>query len=458
VKLYNTLTSKKEEFVAGPGPVKMYVCGITPYDKSHLGHAMSYIIFDALRRYLEYRGYQVRHVQNYTDIDDRIIARARQLGISPQELAEQLIADYAAEMAGLNILPAHVYPRATEEIPTMIEMISTLVDKGYAYVAEGDVYFRVSAKKDYGKLSGRSLEAMLGGTRCVVGREVEPGENKEHPADFALWKAAKPGEPSWPSPWGPGRPGWHIECSAMSVKYLGETLDIHGGGIDLIFPHHENEIAQSEAYTGREPFVRFWLHNGWLYLGEEKMSKSLGNIIPIAEALEEYGADGCRLFVLGSHYRSPLTYSEDGLEAGKRAAERLRLAARLPGAGEGPPLDPEAFRSRFIEAMEDDLNTAQALAALFDLAREINRGRDQGQPVEEAQAALRELAGVLGLTLAEEETGIAARPFIDLLVKVRDELRAAKLYELSDSIRARLAELGVALEDGAEGTRWRRRD
>jgi cysteinyl-tRNA synthetase len=244
----------------------------------------------------------------------------------------------------------------------------------------------------------------------------------------------------------------------MSTRYLGDTLDIHGGGIDLIFPHHENEIAQSEAYSGVEPFVRYWLHNGWLYLGEEKMSKSLGNIIPIAEALPKYGSDGCRLFVLGSHYRSPLTYSEDGLEASKRAAERLRLAVAPAPAGKDTPVDPQPFRQRFIDSMEDDMNAAQAVGALFDLAREINRGRDEGRPLEEAQATLRELAGVLGLTLAEEETGIAARPFIDLLVKVRDELRAAKLFELSDSIRARLAELGVALEDGAEGTRWRRRD
>ena len=457
MKLYNTLSGSKEDFAPAEGAVKMYVCGVTPYDSSHLGHAMSYIIFDVLRRYLEYRGYEVRHVQNYTDIDDRIIARANQLGIPTQELTERLIAEYASEMEALNVLPAHVYPRATEEIPNMIEMISTLMAKGYAYVADGDVYFRVSAKKDYGKLSGRSLEATEAAASCGVGREVEPGEGKEHPGDFALWKAAKPGEPTWPSPWGPGRPGWHIECSAMSVKYLGETLDIHGGGIDLVFPHHENEIAQSEAYTGHEPFVRFWLHNGWLCLGEEKMSKSLGNIITIAEGLEKYGADGCRLFVLGSHYRSPLTYSEEGLEAGKRAAERLRLAARLPGVGKGPGLDPEAFRSRFIEAMEDDLNTAQALAALFDLAREINRARDQERPVEEAQAVLRELAGVLGLTLLEEEAGLALRPFIDLLVELRDELREAKLYQLSDRVRGRLAELGVALEDTSEGTRWRRR-
>jgi len=452
VKLHNTLTGKKEEFVAGPGPIKMYVCGITPYDKSHLGHAMSYIIFDVVRRYLEYCGHEVRHVQNYTDIDDRIIARANHLGIPTKELAEQLIAEYASEMAGLHILPAHVYPRATEEIPTMIEIISRLVEKGFAYPADGDVYFRVTAKKDYGKLSHRSVDSMMAGAR------VEPGEQKEHPADFALWKGAKPGEPSWESPWGPGRPGWHIECTAMSTRYLGETLDIHGGGIDLIFPHHENEIAQTEAYTGIQPFVRYWLHNGWLYLGEEKMSKSLGNIIPIADALPKYGSDGCRLFVLSSHYRSPLTYSEDGLEAGKRAAERLRLAVAAAPPGTGTPIDPQPFRQRFIDSMEDDLNATQAVGALFDLAREINRGRDDGRPVEGAQATLRELAGVLGLTLAEEETGVTARPFIDLLVTIRDELRAAKLYELSDSVRTRLAELGIALEDGSEGTRWRRRD
>ena len=452
MKLHNTLTGKKEEFVAGPGPIKMYVCGITPYDKSHLGHAMSYIIFDVVRRYLEYCGHEVRHVQNYTDIDDRIIARANHLGIPTKELAEQLIAEYASEMAGLHILPAHVYPRATEEIPTMIEIISRLVEKGFAYPADGDVYFRVTAKKDYGKLSHRSVDSMMAGAR------VEPGEQKEHPADFALWKGAKPGEPSWESPWGPGRPGWHIECTAMSTRYLGETLDIHGGGIDLIFPHHENEIAQTEAYTGIQPFVRYWLHNGWLYLGEEKMSKSLGNIIPIADALPKYGSDGCRLFVLSSHYRSPLTYSEDGLEAGKRAAERLRLAVAAAPPGTGTPIDPQPFRQRFIDSMEDDLNATQAVGALFDLAREINRGRDDGRPVEGAQATLRELAGVLGLTLAEEETGVTARPFIDLLVTIRDELRAAKLYELSDSVRTRLAELGIALEDGSEGTRWRRRD
>ena len=286
---------------------------------------------------------------------------------------------------------------------------------------------------------------------------MEPGEAKEDPADFALWKGAKEGEPSWESPWGPGRPGWHIECSAMSYRYLGETLDIHGGGQDLIFPHHENEIAQSESYSGTQPFVRYWLHNGWLTFGEEKMSKSLGNIITIREGLEKYGADGLRLFVLTSHYRSPLSYSEEALESGKRAAERLRLAATLPG-GNGPPADVpvESYRERLVEAMDDDLNTPAALAALFDLARDVNRARDEGRRIEEPQETLRELAGVLGLTLQEPEAAMGAAPFIDLLVQLRNDLREAKQFEQADRARAGLAELGITLEDGPEGTRWRR--
>jgi len=354
-------------------------------------------------------------------------------------------------MRELNITPAHLFPRATQEIPTIIEMIEGLVEKGHAYQANGDVYFRVRSKSDYGKLSGRDVDSMRAGAR------VEPGERKEDPADFALWKGAKEGEPSWESPWGAGRPGWHIECSAMSFRYLGETLDIHGGGQDLIFPHHENEIAQSEAYTGTQPFVRYWLHNGWLTFGEEKMSKSLGNIITIREGLEKYGADGVRLFVLTSHYRSPLSYSEEALESGKRAAERLRLAATLPG-GNGPPADVpvEAYRERFVEAMDADLNTPEALAALFDLARDLNRARDERRAIEEPQATLHELAAVLGLTLREPETAMGAAPFIDLLVRLRNDLRAAKQFEQADRVRAGLGELGITLEDGPEGTRWRR--
>ena len=301
LKLYNTMSRRLEEFVPAGDEIKMYVCGVTPYDHAHLGHAMSYIIFDVLRRYLEFRGYNVKHVQNYTDIDDRIINRANSLGQPFDQLAAGYIDEYEREMRDLNIMPAHVFPRATQEIPTIIEMTQRLIQKGHAYRANGDVYFRVRSKSDYGKLSGRDVDALMAGAR------VEPGEQKEDPADFALWKGAKEGEPAWDSPWGPGRPGWHIECSAMSYRYLGATLDIHGGGQDLIFPHHENEIAQSEAYSGKQPFVRYWLHNGWLMFSEEKMSKSLGNIITIRQGLEKYGPDGLRLFVLTSHYRSPLS-------------------------------------------------------------------------------------------------------------------------------------------------------
>jgi len=450
MKLYNTMSRRLEEFTPAGDEVKIYVCGVTPYDRAHLGHAMSYIIFDIVRRYLEFHGFKVKHVQNYTDIDDRIISRANSLGQPFDQLAARYMEEFDEEIRELNITPAHVFPRATQEIATIIEMIEGLVAKGNAYRANGDVYFRVRSKDDYGKLSGRDVDSMRAGAR------VEPGESKEDPADFALWKGAKEGEPWWESPWGSGRPGWHIECSAMSYRYLGETLDIHGGGQDLIFPHHENEIAQSESYTGTQPFVRYWLHNGWLTFGEEKMSKSLGNIITIREGLDKYGADGLRLFVLTSHYRSPLSYSEEALESGKRAAERLRLAATLPG-GNGPPADVsvESYRQRFVEAMDDDLNTPAALAALFDLARDVNRARDEGRGIGEAQGTLRELAGVLGLTLQEPEAAMGAAPFIDLVVQLRNDLREAKQFEQADRVRAGLAELGITLEDGPKGTRWR---
>ena len=456
MRLHNTLSGRVEEFTPRDNRVLLYVCGITPYSGSHLGHAMSYIVFDVLRRYLESRGYEVKHVQNYTDIDDRLIARSDREGVPMNEIAERYIEEYAQEMAELNVEPAHVYPRATQEIPMIVEMIEGLIEKGFAYEGPArdsarDVYFRVEKKPDYGKLSKRSLDSMLAGAR------VEPLEGKENPMDFTLWKGAKPGEPSWPSPWGPGRPGWHIECSAMSLRHLGPQIDIHGGGLDLIFPHHENEIAQTEAFTGVAPFSRFWLHNGWLQLGEEKMSKSLGNIITIRAALDSYGADAIRIFVLGSGYRSPLTYSEEALAAAKSAAERLRNAATGEG-GEGEALDASSYRERFVAAMDDDLNTAQAGAALFDLAREINRARDAGRALAAAQATLRELAGVLGLTLkAPREEAMAAAPFIDLLIDLRNELRQAKQYALADRIRAGLAALGIVLEDGAGGTTWKSR-
>ncbi len=454
MKLHNTLSRRTEEFVPAGDEVKMYVCGPNLYAPCHVGHAMSYVVFDVLRRYLEYRGHKVRHVQNFTDIEDNIINRAQAQNVSIDELAEQHVDQFFRDMKPLNILPAHVYPRATREIPAIIEMVQRLIDKRHAYEANGDVYFRVQSKTDYGKLSARDLDSMLAGAR------IDPGESKEYPGDFALWKASKPGEPAWDSPWGKGRPGWHIECSAMSLKYLGHPIDIHGGGQDLIFPHHENEIAQSEGYSDdHKPFVRFWVHNGLMRLAEseEKMTRHLGNLIPIHEVVGRYGGDGLRMFVLSSHYRSPITFSEESLEAARRGAERLRIAVNTPGGRADPPADPVPLRERFLEAMDDDLNTAGALAALFDLAREINRARDEGRKVDEAQAALRELAGVLGLTLAEPMAAgrAGAGPFIDLLAELRNDLRAAKQYELSDRLRARLAEIGVILEDSPEGTRWR---
>ena len=467
MKLVNTLTRKEEEFVPLGDTVRMYVCGVTPYDENHVGHAMSYIVFDVVRRYLEYQGYRVRHVQNFTDIDDRIIARAARLGIDEAELAQRFIDRYFEDMQALNILPAHEYPRATQEIPEMIRLIEGLIEKGYAYPApagkgHGDVYYRVERKQDYGKLSRRNLDDMVAGAR------VEPGEGKENPLDFALWKGAKPGEPAWESPWGPGRPGWHIECSAMSLKYLGAQIDIHGGGEDLIFPHHENEIAQTEAFTGKAPFVRYWLHNAWVRMGEEKMSKSLGNFVPVREAVRRWGADALRLFVLTSHYRSPLNYSEEALDSAKRGVERLRTSlSGVPGApidGSADPtpagetLEASPFRERFMEAMDHDLNTPQAVAAIFDLAREINRARDDGLDAETARVVLREMAGILGLTLAEEEESMAAAPFIQLLSDLRQELRQAGRYDLADAIRGRLRELGVVLEDTPQGTVWKRRD
>jgi cysteinyl-tRNA synthetase len=465
LRLHNTLSGRVEEFQPQDDKnVLMYVCGITPYSESHLGHAMSYIIFDVLRRYLEYRGYSVRHVQNYTDIDDKLIARAEREGVPMGEVADRYIKEYERDIAVLNIQPAHVYPRATEEIPAIVEMIQGLIDKGFAYMgrprdglaggeeASSDVYFRVEKKADYGKLSKRSLESMLTGAR------IEPLEGKENPMDFTLWKAAKPGEPSWDSPWGAGRPGWHIECSAMSLKHLGPQIDLHGGGLDLAFPHHENEIAQTEALTGKAPFSRFWVHNGFVQMGSEKMSKSLGNMITMRGAIDTYGPDGVRVFVLSGGYRSPLTYSEEAMAAGKSGAERLRNALTVQDSGEGEQLDASSFRERFVAAMEEDFNTSQAIALLFNLAREINRHRDAGGAVGEAQTVMRELGDVLGLRLeAAAEDAMAAAPFIELLIETRRQLREAKQYALADQVRNGLGELGIVLEDGPGGTTWKQK-
>ncbi len=453
MKIYNTLSSREEEFQPQGDVVTMYVCGVTPYAECHLGHAMSYIVFDMVRRYLEYRGHKVKHVQNFTDIDDKIIKRAQELNVPATEVAEKFIAQYFADMDELNVQRAQLYPRATEEVPKIVEVIQGLVDKGYAYESKGDVYFRVTSDPDYGKLSHQSLDSLQAGARVEVGAE------KEHPLDFALWKAAKPGEPCWQSPWGKGRPGWHIECTAMSLRHLGETLDIHGGGEDLIFPHHENEIAQSESFTGTVPFVRFWMHNGLVQLEGEKMSKSLGVLVTIKDTLERFSPDAVRLFILSSHYRGPVSFSEDGLTAAEKGMERLRQAARAD-AGSAPDCQPETidtgvFRQRFIEAMDADFNSAQALAALFDLAREINRAVSQRAAVDGAQRMLLELGCVLGFTFEDRALRLGADPFVELLISVRADLRTQKQWQLADGIRCRLGELGVVLEDGPQGTTWK---
>jgi cysteinyl-tRNA synthetase len=466
MRIHNTLSAQKEDFKPQGETVKMYVCGVTPYSDSHIGHAMSYVLFDVIRRYLAYRNYKVKYVQNFTDIDDKLIKRANEAKTTVKELAEKFITAYFEDMDALNIKRADLYPRATEEVPKIIEVISGLVKKGHAYPVGGDVYFRVSSFPSYGKLSHRKQEDMIS----------EPGnENiKESPMDFALWKGAKPGEPQWDSPWGPGRPGWHIECTAMSIKYLGETIDIHGGGNDLVFPHHENEIAQSEAFTGKAPFARYWIHNGLLQLGNQKMSKSLGNLITIKDALAKHSPDAIRLFILSSHYRSPLTVTDDGWDAAEKGVERLRQAAQRKGGSGAPALDASAYRQRFIECMDEDFNTAQAIAAVFDLARDINRTAEEGKAISDAQAILMELCDILGLTFAKAEVQLDPAPYIALakeveisvddakpaayyierLMEKRFEARKTKTWALADTIRKSLAANGVTLEDTPQGTTW----
>jgi cysteinyl-tRNA synthetase len=454
MKIHNDLTGQKEDFTPLGETVTMYVCGVTPYDDSHFGHAMSYVFFDVIRRYIKHRGYKLKYVQNVTDIEDKIIARANQRGISTTELAEKYTAGYFADMDALNIQRPDIVPRATEEVPKIIEVIQGLEAKGYAYAAaDGSVYFRVTKDPDYGKLSHRTLDSMMAGAR------IEIGEQKEHPRDFALWKSAKPGEPAWDSPWGKGRPGWHIECTAMSLKYLGEQIDIHGGGQDLIFPHHENEIAQSEGFTGKKPFARYWLHNGFLQIGEEKMSKSLGNMLSIKAVLAKRSPDAVRVFILSSHYRSPLSFTWEGLEGAEKGAERLARAVNRPDNGTGEVLESTAYQEQFSAAMDDDFNTAKALGILFDLARDINAAADSGNRITAAQQVLKTLAGdVLGFrlpgTAAKAET-VEAAPFIELLIETRFNLRQAKQYQMADAIRNKLADLGILLEDKPAGTTWR---
>ncbi len=458
--VYNTLTRRKEPFqTLEPGRVKMYVCGPTVYDQAHVGHGMSSLVFDIIRRYLEYKGYRVEHVMNYTDVDDKVIVRANELGVDPLELANRYIVEYAEHLKALNILDARANPRVSEEVDGILEMVGALIERGYAYERSGDVYFRVSRDEDYGKLSGREVSEMRAGAR------LEVDERKEDAADFALWKSAKPGEPAWDSPWGRGRPGWHIECSAMSLNYLGEQIDIHGGGNDLIFPHHENEIAQTESLTGK-PFARYWIHNGMMQMAGEDMSKSTGNVFSLGSFLDAHEGDVLRILVLNSHYRSPLTFNSEVVSQASSALERLRSALRpASSAAAGVQEAEEELATKvqgalqgFEQAMEDDFNTPRALGNLFELARAINQARDAGASeasLVEGQTALKDLAGVLGLQLERRpRQELPADDFIDLLLEVRAQLRQAKQWELSDLIRDRLAEHGVILEDTKDGTTW----
>jgi len=461
LKVYNTLTRQKETFEPlEPGIVRMYVCGPTVYSDAHIGHAMSAIVFDIVRRYLEHKGYKVIHVMNFTDVDDKIINKARETGQDPFELANGYIDKFLEQMDALHVERPTVMPRVSGTIDEIIAMVQELIDKGYAYEVDGNVFFRVRRDEDYGKLSRRKLDETMRGDREKYAEEL-----KEDPLDFALWKAQKsPDEPAWESPWGLGRPGWHIECSAMVRKHLGPTIDIHGGGNDLIFPHHENEIAQSESCNDA-PLAKYWLHNGMVVLSGEKMSKSLGNLVTIDEFLADHDADVFRLLVLGSHYRKPLVYDDDVVEQAEKAYQRL-LGAFKPPIGdkvEGPEVDAlleaaDLARQRFEAAMDDDFNTAAALGHIFDLVKAINTARDAGiggEPFAQAQATLKELTDILGLRLQPKQAASSdAVPFVDLLVDVRSELRKARQWALADMIRDRLAELGVLLEDTREGTTW----
>ncbi|HET7674775.1 MAG TPA: cysteine--tRNA ligase [Gammaproteobacteria bacterium] len=458
MQIYNSLTRKKEEFrPLRPGKVRMYVCGLTVYDYMHMGHARMLVVFDTVARYLRARGYELTYVRNITDIDDKIIRRAAENGETVGELTQRMIEVTHADEAALGVLRPDMEPRATQAIDKMIAMIERLVASGYAYTADnGDVYYAVGRFADYGKLSGKKVDELRAGAR------VEVGEAKRDPVDFVLWKAAKPGEPSWPSPWGEGRPGWHIECSAMSTHALGNHFDIHGGGMDLQFPHHENEIAQSEAATG-EPFVNVWMHNGFVQVDEEKMSKSLGNFFTVRDVLKRYRAEDVRYFILASHYRSPLNYSDENLASAHAGLERLYTALRGLEVGAAPEASP--YRDRFFAAMDDDFNTPVAISVLFDLAREINRLRDEDMRAARGYAGLLvELGGVLGLLQDDPERylrGAAGGGLpdeeIERFIIARADARKQRNFAEADRIRDELAAAGVVLEDRPDGsTDWRR--
>ena len=460
LKIYNDLHREKEPFEPlEPGKVRMYVCGMTVYDYCHLGHARVVVVFDVVYRYLKARGYEVTYVRNITDIDDKIIQRANEQGIPFHELTRKFIDAMHEDFAALSVEPPTLEPRATEHLDEIIRMIQALIDKGHAYLAEnGDVYYDVRSFPGYGKLSGKSIDDLEAGAR------VEPGEGKHDPLDFALWKAAKPDEPAWDSPWGRGRPGWHIECSAMSTSALGDTFDIHGGGADLTFPHHENEIAQSEGATGH-PFVRYWMHNGFVRVKEEKMSKSLGNFFTIRDILREYRPEEVRYFILTSHYRSPLNYDEEHLLNARKALDRLYTALR--GLPDAEPGEADVYVEKFNAAMDDDFNTPEALAVLFELVREINRVRQADEQKAARMAAeLKRLGGILGILQEDPEQWLKGAPKgaaeglsdaeIEALIQKRLEARKNKEWAEADRIRDDLKSKGILLEDTPQGTTWRR--
>ena len=462
LKIYNSLTREKQTFEPiEPGKVRMYVCGMTVYDYCHVGHARVLVVFDVVYRYLQQLGYDVTYVRNITDIDDKIIRRAIENGEEYSALTERFIEAMHEDAKAIGVLQPDIEPKATENIDEILGMISTLERKSIAYGADnGDVYYSVKAFPEYGKLSHKKLEDLQAGSR------VEVDEAKQDPLDFVLWKAAKPDEPSWDSPWGKGRPGWHIECSAMSTRFLGNHFDIHGGGLDLQFPHHENEIAQSEGCTG-EHFVNYWMHNGFVRINEEKMSKSLGNFFTLREVLERYQGEEIRAFILSSHYRSPLNYSDEQLDNARQALTRLYTMLRgLETDGVEALVDSD-YEQRFMAAMNDDFNTAEALAAMFDLARDLNKTRETD--VEQASrlaALLRQLGGVLGLLQAEPEAylkggdgasaGGLSDAEINSMIEARQQARAEKNWAESDRIRGQLQDAGIILEDGPQGTTWRR--
>lgn len=473
IKVYNTLTKSKEEFIPREeGKASIYACGITPYDYAHIGNSRPAVFWDCVRRFLKYRGYRVKFIQNFTDVDDKIINRSKQSGKEPLALAEEFSKIYLDDLAKLGVMPADKYPKVSEHIPEIIEMVQVLVDKGYAYVLNGDVYYEVAKFKEYGKLSGRNLEEMQAGAR------VEVNESKKTPMDFALWKAAKPGEISWDSPWGPGRPGWHIECSAMSIKYLGAGFDMHGGGEDLVFPHHENEIAQSEAYLGGN-FAKYWLHNAFVTVSGERMGKSIGNFSTIRDVIGEFSPKVVRFWLIGTHYRNPIGFGEEELMAAARGLERLEnakfnwehLLKVEPVAGADASLDIvkkaiSRAKEEFIAGMEDDFNTPQALASIYDLVREVNRWIQEADfkltpaakdLLKEAYLTLVTLGGeVLGLFKEAQSEKKVDDGEVEALISRRNEAKKAKNWALADQIRDELKSQGILIEDTPQGARWRR--